>query len=396
MKIYSRYVLGQAVKWLILVFFGLLFVVIFGLVAKVVFDGVPLATTVLVMPFLLPEGLSYTIPIATLFGMGIAFTLMVHRGEIITFKVVGAPLWKVFLPVYIVLLGISLATVKINDLSTSTARERTNQTILNSFEKIIVSQLRKEKTYSELNSAYILDVTDVAEDGTLINPTFQFKKEKISGSADYAKLGVAYNADSPQIFIDFYNSKTVGNGSEFIFPRDFHLEIPLSEIYNKNKRVDPRASEVAQTIAKLNEERNAYHRQMAAQSSFAFLCGNIDETSKREWQDREGREWSFKRRNYQYRLVGPRNWANGMTCFFFAWAIIPLTIYYPTIGVKTKKTKLSFPGLIVTSPIVLITHYVLWTIFYDGAKRGEFPPIFIWSSNLTLGLIGAIYLKKIH
>lgn len=396
MKIYSRYVLGQAVKWLVIMLLIFIFIMIFGLVAQSVMSGLPLSVAFLILPSLLPQSLSYAAPFAALFGMGLAFLPMVQRGEIIAFKVVGAPLWKVLTPVYLTLIVVSLLNVKFNDLSTSIARDKRNQTILNSFEKIIVSQLKKEKTYAAPNSFFILDVSDVAEDGTLINPVFQIKKNEISGAAERAKLGVQYRVDNPLIVVDFYNTEITRANDEVVFPDAFHLEIPLNEIYRKKARVDPQASEVAKALDNLEMERSAYRRRMAAKTCFALLCGNVDETSKVDWQNRKRREDYFQKLFNQYRLVGPRNWASGFACFFFGWAMIPLTIYYPKIEVRTRKSRFSFPTLFVVPVVLLLVYYLLWGVFYDGTKRGDFHPFFIWTGDVALGIIGAVYLKKAH
>jgi lipopolysaccharide export LptBFGC system permease protein LptF len=396
MKIYSRYVFWQAIKWLAIMLLIFVFVMIFGLIVQSVLGGLPLNITFLILPSLLPQSLSYAAPFATLFAMGIAFLPMVQRGEIIALKVIGVPLWKALLPVYIALLGVSLLSVKFNDVSTSTARDKRNQTILNSFEKIIVSQLRKEKIYIAPNSIFTIEVSDVLEDGTLINPYFQFKKKDISALAERAKLGVQYRVDNPLIVVDFYNTEVTESNSEVVLPQDFHLEVPLNEIYKKKARVDPQASEAPRALAKLEKERDAYHRQMAAKSSFALLCGNVDEASTKEWQARRGHERYFERQHNLYRLVSPRNWASGFTCFFFAWAMIPLTIHYPKIAIETSKTKFYLPTLIVIPVLLLLLYYLLWGIFYDGTKRGDFHPYFIWVGDVALGIVGAIYLKKIH
>ena len=56
------------------------------------------------------------------------------------------------------------------------------KTLLEGFESTILSQLRKEKRFSSPNDKYVVDVSGVDEDGTLINPVFSCKKEELSVS----------------------------------------------------------------------------------------------------------------------------------------------------------------------------------------------------------------------
>ena len=369
---------------------------LFGLVIQAMANGQPLSVAFAILPYLLPQSIANCAPAVTAFAISLSFIPMAQQGEITAFKVVGAPLWKIIFPIYLGFICLSIVSVKINDFSNSIAREKRNQTIVNKFEKIVISQLKKERTYTDPSAAFTLDVADVAEDGALINPSFRVKKNDITGVAEKASLKVLFRGDTPYIVLDFYNSEVIERTNEFVFPKEFHQEIPLEEIYNKKTRVDPKASEVAQAVKRLETERSAYRRQMAAKACFAFLCGNVDDVSKEEWQELQSHEKGFKKRYNSYKIVEPRNWAFGFSYFFAAWAAIPLAIFYPRIDLKIKKIKLEIPAFAAIPLVVIIIFYCSWGIFYDGAKRGVFPPSFVWFGDLILGIIGTIYLKKIH
>ena len=394
MKIYSRYVLIRALKWFVFMQLLLIAAMLFALVIQSISSGLPPSVALAILPYLIPQSIAQGAPAATVFATCLTFLPMSQQGEIIAFKVVGVSLWRILFPIYAALIVVSIFSVKINDLSNSSAREKRNQTILNKFEKIVITQLKNEKTFSAPNSAFILDVADVTEDGVLIHPSFQIKKKDIAGVAERARLNVNFRGETPFIVVDFYNSEATERNNEFIFPKEFHQEIPLEEIYNKKSRVDPQASEVALAMKNLEEEHSAYRRQMAAKACFALLCGNVDETSKQEWQELRSREKEFQKKFNLYRVVKPRNWANGFSYFFVAWAAIPLAIYYPKIEVK--KLKIELPSFPIIAVGIIIIFFVSWGIFYDGAKKGDFPPSFVWCGDAILGVIGTIFLKKIH
>ena len=396
MKIYSRYVLIRALKWFVFMQLLLVAIMLFALVVQSISSGLPLSVAFAILPYLLPQSISQGAPPATVLAACLTFSPMSQQGETVAFKVVGVSLWRILFPIYVALVVLSVLSVKVNDFSNSTAREKRNQVILNKFEKIVITQLKKEKTYSAPNSAFILDVADVDKEGTLIRPSFQIKKKDINGIAERARLSVEFKGETPLIVVDFYNSEATERNNEFIFPKEFHQEIPLEEIYNKKSRVDPQASEVARAIKNLEKERSAYRRRMAAKACFALLCGNVDEASKQEWQELRSQERGFQKRYNQYKVVGPRNWASGFSYFFVAWAAIPLAIFYPRIEIKRKNFKLELPPLAIIVITILVIYFGSWGIFYAGAKKGDFPPYFVWCGDVILGIIGAIYLKKIH
>lgn len=396
MKIYSRYILFRALKWFVFMQFLSISIVLFFPIIQSVASGLPLSVTLAILPHFLPQEIANSAPIATVTAICFTFLPMAQQGEITAFKVIGVPLWRILIPIYLALIGLSIVNVKINDISNSTAREKRNQTILNQFEKIVLSQLKKEKSYSEPNSTFTLDVADVTEDGTLIHPSFQIKKKDVNGVAERASLNVVFRGETPFIVVDFFNSEATERNNEFIFPKEFHQEIPLEEIYNKKSRVDPKASEVTYAIKNLEAESDAYHRQMAAKASFALLCGNVDEASKQEWHDLRGREKGFQKRYNQYKIVEPRNWAYGFSYFFVAWASIPLAIFYPRIIIRVRNFKYELPSSPVIIFAVIIIFWGSWGIFYTGAKKGDFPSYFVWIGDVILGIMGAFYLRKIH
>ena len=170
--------------------------------------------------------------------------------------------------------------------------------------------------------------------------------------------------------------------------KTFNFPLPLNEFFHSSYRVDPSAANVKGALAQLEKDREQNRRKMATFATFAFLRGNVDETAKRYWKDRVEFEKSLDKRRNRYRLTIPRVWAAGFTSFFFAWVGAPFAIWFN----KPDFTSAFFACFLP----VLIVYYPLFMFGLEGAKSGAVSPLFIWSGNVALFLIGCWFLKKIH
>lgn len=409
MKIYSRYVLWNAIKWLTIMMTSAILGAFLLMSVKSMMEGLPISVVFLILPYMFTEGFTFLTPFAVFFAMWMTFSPMTAHGEITALKIVGVPMWRMLIPVYLIISIICIANVQVADYSMSTAREKMNQTLINSCVKIVTATLKKEKVYSDPKSKLTIEVDDVDEYGKLINPTVMFISKNANNAtikADHVQLGYNYKRKKREkdgkeeieafMTIDAQNTRVVSGTVGATLPDHFHEEIPINELLQKKQREDPRESEVKEKLQELAEERNEYHRQMASKYCFALLCGNVDESSKAQWQSRRWQENEFKRRYNLYRLVSPRNWSGGFASFFFAWTIIPFTIYGPKFELRFRKKKITLPALVVEFAIIVALYYGSYGCVYDACKRGNLHPCFMWTGDVLLAILGAYYLKKIH
>ena len=98
MKIFQRYAFFQTLKiffiWLAAITLGFLFV----LVVKTSIDhGAPILLTLKLTPYMLPDLLSKTFPLAALLSVCIFFSRMAGNNEIIALKALGVAPWRILL-----------------------------------------------------------------------------------------------------------------------------------------------------------------------------------------------------------------------------------------------------------------------------------------------------------
>ena len=99
MKLFSRYAFFQTLK----IFFIALAAATFGLIFFSVVEtslkrGLPLTLPLLMTPYMLPDILSKTLPIAALISVTFFFSRMAGNNEIIALKALGIAPWRVLFP----------------------------------------------------------------------------------------------------------------------------------------------------------------------------------------------------------------------------------------------------------------------------------------------------------
>lgn len=388
MKIYVRYAFFQTLKifFIALLMATLLFALIFVVEGSVKRDF-PLSLTLKMIPYLLPDALSKTLPIASLIAVTLFFSQMANNNEIIAIKAIGIAPWRILFPIWIFMIFVSLSSVWLNDLSLSWSRRQMATAALDSFETTLLEKLRADGVFAAPRRKFVVEVSRVEPDGTLINPSFSGWGGSFSGVAEKAHIEIDTEKDA--VKANFENTEILTDKGGALLPKDYKLPmIPLEEIYDVGYRVDPPASKIAEAIAELDAQKENYRRRLATQAAFAFLRGNLDETTRPEWRNRADIENNIERKRNRYRLTIPRVWAAGFSCFFFAWVGAPFAIWF---------NKADHMSTIFTcfAPIALL-YYPLLIFGLDGAKNGAVPPEAVWLGNVLFGFIGFYFLKKIH
>ncbi len=370
MKLLPRYAFFQTLKIFAVALaattVGLLFFLIVETSLK---RGLPIALPLQMTPYMLPDILSKTLPIASLISVTFFFSRMAGSNEIIALKALGIAPWRVLFPVWVFMFFVSLSSVWLNDLSISWSRQQMTRTLLEGFESTILAKLREENRFATPNGDYVIEASEVTDDGSLVNPTFSAKGGELTGSAETAKLEVDYDATRPVVYVLLYNTEFYTENIELKFTKSFVLTLPLDQFFRSSYRVDPSAAKIKEALADLNEERERNRRRLASTAIFAFLRGDLQETSRPVW-------------------IVPRVWASGFSCFFFAWVGAPFAIWFN----KADYTAAFFACFLP----VLVVYYPLFMFGLEGAKSGVVSPIFAWTGNVALGVVGFWFLKKIH
>ena len=387
MKLFPRYAFFQTLK----IFFVTLAAATVGLIFFFIIEtslkrGLPFTLPLQMTPYMLPDILSKTLPIAALVSVTFFFSRMAGNNEIIALKALGIAPWRVLFPVWVFMFFVSLSSVWLNDLSISWSRQQMTRTLLKKFEETMLSQLRAEKRFATSNGDYVIEVSDVSDDDLLITPIFTAKGGEFTGFGETARLEVDYEA--ALIHVHLYNTEFYAKNFEIQFSKKFVLTLPLNEIFRSAYRVDPSAAKIKEALADLAAQREGNRRKLASAAIFAFLRGDLQETSRPVWKERVDHEKRIADKENRYRLIVPRVWASGFSCFFFAWVGAPFAIWFNKADYAAAFFSCFLP--------ILAVYYPLFMFGLEGAKSGAVSPIFAWTGNVALGIVGCWFLKKIH
>ena len=387
MKLFQRYAFFQTLKLFFIALAAATFGLLFFFVVKTSLDlGLPFTLALQMTPYILPDLLSKTFPIAALISVTFFFSRMAGNNEIIALKALGIAPWRILFPIWAFMFFISLSSVWLNDLSISWSRQQMTRTLLQKFEDTMLAQLRAEKRFASIDGDYIVEVSDVSDDGNLVSPTFTAKGGEITGFGETARLEVDYEA--ALIHVRLYNTEFYAKNFEIQFSKEYVLSLPLHELFRSAYRVDPPAAKIKEALGELSAEREGNRRKLASTAIFAFLRGDLKETSHPIWKERTANEARITDKENRYRLIVPRVWASGFSCFFFAWVGAPFAIWFN----KADYTAAFFSCFLP----ILIVYYPLFMFGLEGAKSGAVPPIFAWTGNVALGIVGCWLLKEIH
>lgn len=389
MNVFVRYVLFGVIKNFIAVLFlctlTFLFVVIIQTTIK---NGAPFFLTLRLAPYFIPYTFSVALPISALFAVTVFFSRMGGNNELIALKAMGIAPWKILAPVWLFMVLVSISGIWFNDLSTSWTRMQVKRALLNGFESILLSKLKTDGHFITLDGNYEIKVSEVLEDGTLLNPEFSLKVDGVNGTGDSAQISVDYNPDNPLVNIHLYKAEIQGEHVEFYIPINYEFSIPLSAAFKENSRVDPPAKEIKQALINLASEKKRFHKSLASKAMFSFLTGSLTGTVTPEWKQRMETEWYYNRQKRRFRLTIPRICAAGFSSFFFAWVGAPYAL-------KSKKADMMYAFLCSFLPIAGI-YYAFFSLGLETAKNGILPSYAVWMGNIVLGFIGIHYLKQIH
>ena len=174
MSLLSRYILSEVVQVFVVSLVALTMVFVFVGVGKEAYNnGFDVLAIMRLMPYLLPTALLFGVPAALLFAVTTAFGRMSAGGEIIALKALGISPGVVLMPIGVLAVLLSLVTFWLNDIAFSWGEIGTRRVVVDAFEEIAYSVLRKKHSFS--SPQFSVTVQQV-EGHRLIQPIFTFQE----------------------------------------------------------------------------------------------------------------------------------------------------------------------------------------------------------------------------
>jgi lipopolysaccharide export system permease protein len=400
MYILTRYVVWEVLKVFVAGLLGLTLMVTLGMGFNEGHKmGLPALVMLRTMPYMMPEMLGITIPVAMLYAVSSVFGRMTGTNEIVAIKSLGIDPMVMVWPVLVFAAFLSLGTVWMYEIAATWCRPSVSRTVCESLEEIVYGVLQTNHSLEGDNFPFSITVKRV-QGRKLIKPTIILKgqsgRPQTTIAADEAELSTDRSDPArPVLTLSCTNSQV--------------------DIEGRGRAYRPGTQPISVPIVVPAPDR--HHRDWVAMwdipQSISELQSNLTTLKQDLQKAREIRE-SFKRANkilgivethdnveqieaqiadYQYRVfrlkTEPyRRWSNGFTCLVFALIGIPVSMLWRHADVLTNFFVCFLPILALYYPLLMLSENL--------STSGTLPPISFWMSNVVLTIPAVALLRWIN
>ncbi len=374
------YVLTRYVVWEVLKFFVAALVVLtlfvtlgFG-VREGLQWGAPPVVLLRIMPYLIPEMLGITIPVAMLYAVSSVFGRMTGYNEIVALKSLGISPMAVVWPALVLASFLSLVTVCMYEIAATFCRHNREQVLFDSIEQIAYSVLRSSHSLGDERYPFSATVSGV-EGRKLIKPTITIRgpspvtltaaEAELETDLPHRTLWIIYT-DS---FLDFAGLRSFDSTTQR-YPVPLPLLPPprYRRDYVAMRDIPDRIAELQMGVRGLEDLREANKKLGLPESA--------------EDNDRIA---DYRKEVFQLKTEPFRRWANGFSCLCFAMIGTPVAMLRRHADALTNFFVCFLP--------ILVVYYPLMMFGEDLSTSGQLPPISFWMANVAL-LIPAILLMR--
>lgn len=393
-KRFTIYVLGDVLQLFVVMLVGLTSFIMLGLVLHfLISEDLGLEAFTRLLPYASVTSLQFAFPSSLLFAVCTVFGRLSADNEITAVKSVGVSPAAIIKPVLLVAFLLSPLAVWVIDLAVSWGMPGMRRVVMHSIEETVYRTLSKNRSYTS-QAGLSIHVQDV-KDRWLIKPTIDIYGSNGAPntiSAESARLSL--NAKDDTLIIELHNYDS-SNGDKWTLEMGdevFVVEVPLFMAAKKNaanasasmiplREIEPKKKE-------LHSEQSKHQKELLSRCSMALASGRVawlhDPASQTH------RDFLNQAESKMQRLEAEpwRRWAQGFSCFCFAWLGIPLAIqrrsadYIATFGVCFL-------------PILLL-YYPLVAVGLDKSKSGDWHPASQWLANGVLLAVGAYFMRRVH
>ena len=391
MPIMTRYVLSELIK-VFAVALGCLtaLMLLVGVMREALDEGLGITQVLMLIPYILPDSLRFTMPATVLFAASTVFGRMSGSNEIVALKAMGISPLTVLWPVYVLAFFLSLLTVWLNDLAVSWGRNGVTRVVISAVEEIAYSRLQTRHSYSTPN--FSINVKKV-EGRILMQPTFTFRGGKdqptVTVRAEFATL----SSNDHVLAVNCFNGVVdVDGGLSYRFP-DYEIrELELSDVSRRQNTgdVSPSARALRDIRMQIGEREEiiAHNQQdMAVKAAFQIIAGNFDALAAPEWNTERHAHESLLNEYYRLCTEPPRRWSNGFSCLCF-------TLVGSVVAIRRRNANMLSSFFVCFLPI-LIVYYPFLAFGVDRAKNGSLPADFVWMGNVILVVWGLWEMRKV-
>jgi len=392
MPILSRYVLSELLKVFLVALAGVtLLLLLVGVVKQAYLEGLGLKQIILLIPYVLPDALRFSVPAAMLFAACNVFGRLSSANEIIAVKASGISPMVLLWPAIFLAFFLSLGAVWLNDIAVSWGYDGAARVVIEAVEEVAYGKLQQQHSYSA--HSFSINVADV-EGKRLIRPTITLQGGGDSPPRTITCEEATMHSDlqANTLTLTCYNGTVEVGDFSTVFPDTITIDIPLDD---SSRRGSGSKSPAYLAMCVIPQEKidqqnriQMLQQQLAANAAYQLIGGDFSALEKSTWQSDQRELTDAQQRMYRLDMEPPRRWANGFSCLCFALVGAPLAIRMRNSDLLTSFFMCFLP--------ILICYYPLLMFSVSKAKSGLFPSWGVWAGNVILAVVGAQFMRRVY
>lgn len=390
MRLLTRYVLFEIIKVFAITLTAMtLFMILVSVSKEAYQQGLGLKQILLLLPYVLPEALRFSVPGTILFATCSVYGRMASTNEIVAIKAMGISPWSILWPTFVFSFLLSLAAVVLNDLACSWGRDGTRRVVIESVEDIVYSRLAQQRNYN--SKQFSINVKRV--DGrTLIRPTFTFvgSEEEPPVTIICEEAELRSDLQAAMLTIVCHNGTFQAGGVSGVLPVTFERDMPLDEASHHSTRgaSDLAMSQVPEEVKASQDRIEQLQQKMTLVAGAQMSTGDFAGLTGTQWASDERRLVEERVRLYRLLIEPSRRWANGFSCLCFVLIGAPAGIILRNSDFLTSFFACFLP--------ILLIYYPLLFLGVDQAKLGILPPWSVWTGNIMLAVAGFWLIRRVY
>ncbi len=377
MRIFSRYVIAEVLKYFIAGLGALTLLVTVGMaVREGLSKGLPPTLIASIMPYLLPEMLGITIPVTMLFAVTCVFGRMSGSNEIVALKSLGISPASVVVPVLLLASAISLGTVWMYELAAVWSRPNVRRVAIESVEEIAYGMLRTHRSFQ--SDRFSITVKGV-EGRRLIRPTIIVPKRGSTPAVTLTAAEAELVTDFDEGVLTFSCTQAVASvpGEEASYTADL---IEHNILLQKPERPVHRdwlgMGEIAEELAGFEQ----LAVQLAGEIAQKTAAGSSHESESRQLAN-------VQHKIHRLRTEPYRRWANGFSSLAFVLMGIPVATLWRSADAVSSFFACFLPILVVYYPLLMLGE--------ELSTSGTLPPWSFWLPNAAMLVPGVWLFRRV-
>ncbi|MEX0586409.1 MAG: LptF/LptG family permease [Pirellulales bacterium] len=363
-------------------------ILLVGLMKEALQQGLGLKEICLLIPYVIPDALRFSVPGTTLFAACLVYGRMSANNEVVAIKSLGISPLVLLWPVLVASCLISFAALWLNDVAYSWGRTGIRRVVVESVEEIVYRMLKMQRSYG--TARFTINVMGI-QDRTLLSPTFTYQPPgngpQVTMTALYGRLRTDPEENTLTVLLHngtIEMSSEKGTELKLVFPDTKEWTIPLPDATNSRTEAGSPAQvplwRVPAEVSKQTLRIARTEQELAARAGFQMMTGEFEALTAPSWQDDAQRLREERSRLFRLRTEPHRRLAAGLSCVCFVLVGAPLAI-------RLRNSDFLTSFFLCFLPILLV-YYPLLAYGIDRAKSGTVPPQAVWLGNVILVAAG--------